>query len=71
MLPVPFASWLAISPRGILEMRVVLGGGEEASLECFLVGPDGTSTTEGLFQVGEYLEEGHPRLYLWRRSAGA
>ena len=38
-------------------------------MECFLVGPDGTSSAEGLFQVSEHLEEGHPRLYFRRRSA--
>ena len=43
--------------------------GQEASLEVFLVSADGTSTGEGLFQVREHLEEGHPRLHPGWRSA--
>jgi len=44
--------------------------GQEASLEVFLVGCDGTTADEGFPQVLEHLQEGHPRFHLRRWSAG-
>lgn len=46
--------------------------GQETPLEVLLVGTDATGgKPEGLFQVVEYLKEGHPRPFLWWRRTCA